>query len=214
MPQTLPDHLRDLARRVAQHEMGHYVVARLMGFRTGDVSIELTGLMGGHQGRAALELPTATGSLDQVADYLRRRVIVLYAGGIAEALPAYGSPSKSVDVDKAIEIIRNPIHGAEQDHAKATELIHVLRNIAKHDTDAVDGRTVQAELDELDGQLFSRAVQLVEEHADAVLGLAGNLAARVTAIKSPAIITATELKRLPTMDRIIPMESLRIGDES
>lgn len=214
MSQTLPDHLRDLARRVAQHEMGHYVVARALGFRTGDVSIELTGPIDGHRGAAAVTLPTATGSIDLIADYLRRRVIVLYAGGIAEALPRYGSPSKKVDIESAIKIIRNPGLGAEQDHAKARELINVLRNVTRCGTDGADDSETQAELDNLDEQLFSRAVELVESHVDTILGLAGNLAARLTATKTPVVMKAADLEELPAVQKIAVVEALSPGGDA
>lgn len=203
MAQSLPEHLRDLARRVAQHEFGHYVVARALGFQTGDVSIELTGPIAGNRGQAAVTLQTPTGSLDLAVDYLSRRVIVLYSGAVAEALPRYGSPSKSVDIDSAIEIIRNPALGAEQDHAKARELIQVLRNIKHSDTDPEDGGRTQSELDKLDEQLFGRAVELVEAHVDTILGLAGNLSVRVIEMKVPFVITAAELESLPSVQKIV-----------
>lgn len=201
MSHALPSHLKDLARRVAQHEMGHYVVARAMGFRTGDVTIELLGAFDGHRGTAEVTLPIATGSIELVADYLRRRVLVLYAGGVAEALPRYGSPSKKVDIDHALEIIRNPASGAEQDHAKAKELIHVLRNVTRCATSS-DVET-QAQLDELDRELFGRAVELVELHVDTILGLAGNLSDRVPAPKTLVVMTAVELENLPAVQKIV-----------
>jgi hypothetical protein len=80
MKQRLPYHLSDLARRVAQHEMGHYVIARAMGFRTGDVSIEIIGPIDGHRGAAEVTLPEPAATIDEVRTYLERRVIVLYAG--------------------------------------------------------------------------------------------------------------------------------------
>ena len=208
MSQALPTHLQDLARRIAQHEMGHYVVARALGFKTGDVSIEVIGPIDGHRGTAAVTLSTATGSLELIADYLRRRVIVLYAGAAAEALPRYGSPSKQVDVESALEIIRNPRNGAEQDHAKARELIHVLRNATRSGTDADNDLETQGELDELDEQLFRRAIELVESHVDTILGLACNLSARVVVPKTPAVIKAAELENLLGVQKIVVVRAL------
>jgi hypothetical protein len=199
---TLPDHLRRLAVRVAQHEMGHYVVARALGFRTGDVSIEIIGPIDGHHGTAAVTLPEPIVSIDELCTYLERRVIVLYAGGAAEALAGCGSPTKKVDVEEAVKIIRNPGQGAEQDHAKARELIHVLRNVSMPESDTSDDAKTQSELDEIDAKLFSRAVELVEENAETIIGLAGNLADRVNAPKTKVKLDAAYLEGLQGVQQI------------
>lgn len=198
----LPDHLSRLACRVAQHEMGHYVVARALGFRTGDVSIKIIGPIDGHHGTAAVTLPEETRSIEDLRVYLERRVIVLYAGGAAETLPGRGAPTKKVDVEETIKVIRNPGQGAEQDHAKARELIHILRNICRPDSDVGDNAIIQAELDELDAKLFSRAVELVEAHADTIVGLAANLASRIQAPKSIVKLEAAYLEALPSVQQI------------
>ncbi|MET3524147.1 hypothetical protein [Mesorhizobium abyssinicae] len=212
MKQRLLHHLQDLARRVAQHEMGHYMVARAMGFHTGDVSIELTGPFDGHRGMAAITLPEQTGTIELLASYIARRVIVLYAGSAAETLPGGGAPTRAVDVEMAIEIIRNPGQDAEQDHAKARELIQILRNITRAGTDVSDEATTQSELDELDRQLFGRAVELVELHADTIVGLAGNLADRIQMIKEHVTLDAPYLEGLPAVQNISVVEPIPMGD--
>ncbi len=209
---TLPDHLRRLAGRVAQHEMGHYVVARALGFRTGDVSIEILGPIDGHRGTAALTLPEPIGSIDELCTYLERRVIVLYAGGTAETLPGPGSPTKKVDVEEAVRIIRNPGQGAEQDHAKARELVHVLRNASMPKSDVSDDVKTQSELDELDARLFSRAVELVEENAETIIGLAGNLAGRVKAPKTKVTLDAAYLEGLQGVQQIARVSPSKAAD--
>ncbi len=77
MELRIAPHLRDLARRVAQHEMGHYVVARLLGFQTGDVFIEIIGPIDGHWAGAEVILAEQLLSLQDVRCYLRRRIQVL-----------------------------------------------------------------------------------------------------------------------------------------
>ena len=207
MTQRLLEHLKDLARRVAQHEMGHYVIARAMGFRTGDVSVEIIGPIDGHRGAATVMLPEPTGTIDEVRSYLERRVIVLYAGAAAETLPQQHSPSKRVDVNRAIEILRKPGEGAEQDHAKVRELIHLLRNVQHSTTDSLDDVVTQRELDVLDEKLFQRAVELVERYAEAIIGLGGNLSDRVTTPKQMVTLTAAELESLPAVTEIIKIST-------
>ena len=102
---ALPLDLRLLADRVAKHEMGHYVVARALGFRTGDVSIEIIGHAEGHRGTAEITLHEKIRSIEELRVYLERRIIVLNAGGAAETLPGKGSPKKKVDVKEAVNVI-------------------------------------------------------------------------------------------------------------
>lgn len=204
MNQRLPAHLSDLARRVAQHEMGHYVIARAMGFRTGDVSIEIIGPLAGHRGTAEITLPEPAGTIDEVRTYLERRVIVLYAGAAAETLPPQHPPSKKVvDLQRAIEIIRKPGLGGEQDHAKAREFIHLLRNVLHSTTDTLDDVATRLELDALDAKLFGRAVELVERYSETIIGLGSNLSDRVTATKVIVTLPAAELEDLPAVKKII-----------
>lgn len=192
--QPLPQHLKDLARRVAQHEMGHYVVATVLGFRCGDVSLEISG--NGHKGGASVDLPTSTGSLTETMSYLERRVQVLFAGAAAETMRST-SPDKRVNQEQAIEILRRPGQGAEQDHAKVRELIHVLRNIGHPDTDSADHVTVQAELDAIDLDLWLRAIALVERHASAICGLASSLAEQLTHVGKCVTLEKGYLEALP-----------------
>lgn len=201
-PKPLDDYLRDFARLVAQHEMGHYVLARRLGFTTGDVTIELLDWRGGRRGGAAIELAKAITTPDDVAEYLRRRVIVLYGGGVAEALPRYGSPSKTVDVEIAADIIRNPGQGAEQDHAKAKELIHLLRNLVHPETPPLETDRIQSELAALDTQLFERTVELVEADAGVILGLARRLIDGVKEVKVAFVLSAEELGGLPAVQKL------------
>lgn len=199
----LPDYLKRLAQRIAQHEMGHYVVARLMGFQTDDVTLEIIGPMDGHRGEASVTLTEALTTLEDVESYLRARLKVLYAGAIAETLQP-SAPNKSVDVDAAVEIFQKEGNGAENDNAKARELMQVLRNIRFAETDKTDEPAIQGQLDSLCQEIWSETVELVEEHADAILGLAGNLASQVKRPKEEAVLEAASLEALHGVQALVP----------
>lgn len=194
MSNRLPDHLRVRARKIARHEFGHYVTARLMGFRVGQVSIELTGEFEGQRGETAINLTNNLHSLDDARSYLERRVLVLYAGAISEVLPL--NRSSNFDNEEAINIFNNPGLGAEQDRTKVVELIHALRNISYTTTDISDEAATQANLSELTDRLWKKATELVHEYASTIGGLADNLAGQVTGLKQRAVLTASYLDSL------------------
>jgi len=168
---NIPQHIRERARVIAQHEMGHHVLARLMGFATSEVTVELSE-RGDHKGGATIHLAESMTTIDEVKAYLERRVLVLYAGAMAETLPPGHVPENGVDRDRAVEIIRGAL-GAEQDHAKAREAIHLLRSILHpgvHDADVVNEQLIA-----LDERLWGRALELVEEYEKTIVGVACGL---------------------------------------
>ncbi len=204
MNSGLPLHLRELARTVAQHEMGHYVVARLLGFRTSDVSIELTGPINGHRGEAAVILGAPIRTLEEAGSYLRRRIQVLYAGVLAETLPPRQSPTKGVNEKEAIKILKTPGNGAEQDYAKARELIQMLRNI-EHPEDAIEDDELQQQVTALDLELWSSSIDLVQTHEDLIVGLAINLVDRVQRINERIVLSASALDDIPALSALVPI---------
>ena len=111
--------------------MGHYVVARLLGFRTSDVSLEIIGPINGHRGEAAVILGEPMRTLEEVGCYLRRRIQVLYAGALAETLPPRQSPTKGVNAEEAMTIIELPETAQTGHLPKLGSLFSMLRNI-KH----------------------------------------------------------------------------------
>lgn len=188
----LQQHHRDRALRVAHHEMAHYVIAKAMGFKTEDVSLTLIG-HNGHSGSATIILTEPLRSLDDMSKYLERRVLVLYAGAIGETLSATHIPTKGVDQEQAIEIISGEM-GAEQDHAKARELINLLRNLSHPGTE-VEAQ-IQSEIDEINNRLWMRAVELVERFEDTITGLGGALVGRLEAVGETATLSADFLEGL------------------
>lgn len=167
----IPSHIRQRAREVAQHEMGHHVMARLMGFTIGEVTVEVAD-RGAHSGGSIIHLAQSLTSIGDVRAYLERRVLVLYAGAMAETLPPGHVPEKGVNNERAAEIIHGSL-GAEQDHAKAREALHLLRSILHPDT--CDADDINEQLSALDLRLWSRARALVEEYEETIVNVACGL---------------------------------------
>ena len=210
---SMPAALRDYALQIANHEMGHYVVARALGFETGDVTLKVTmGLT--HHGGASITLTRSISSLDAMKEHLEARIMVLFAGAMAQTLPTMHSPEKRVDKSKAAAIL-NGEFGAEQDHAKIRELRYLLRNIAYPDTDPASSDSVIAELTEINDRLWLRTQQIVEELVDTITGLAGLLVERMVIVEQwgrgaetyEVVLTGGMLERLEPV-QAIPMLSV------
>ena len=173
MTQKMPSAVRDHAMQIAHHEMGHYVVARALGFATGGVTLTVTMDLR-HQAGASITLARSMSSIDAVKDYLEARMMVLFAGAMGQSLASEQSSGKHVDRRKAAAILKGG-QGAEQDYAKIRELGHLLHNITYPDTNAASSDRTAAELKEITDRLWFRTQTIVEELADTITGLAGML---------------------------------------
>ncbi|WP_415767763.1 peptidase M41 [Pseudomonas sp. ZB1P45] len=173
MTNKMPPAMRDHALQIAHHEMGHYVVARALGFATGGVSLTVTMDLR-HQGGASITLARSISSMDAMKAYLEARMVVLLAGAMGQTLASKHSPKKTVDKSKATAILKGAL-GAEQDYAKIRELRHLLRNIAYPDTDHASSDGITAELKAITDRVWGRTQKIVEELADTISELAGAL---------------------------------------
>nr|CEK42251.1 hypothetical protein PQBR57_0298 [Pseudomonas fluorescens SBW25] len=143
-----------------------------MGFGTGQVTLELTGF-DGHRGGSTIHLDQPTDDLDAVISYLERRIIVLFAGALAEALSPVQTPQKGIDQARASEIFLSPNLGSGDDHTKVREALMLLRNI--HNVAYYDKEEVHRQMTDIGNRLWARASELVEQFEDTIVGLACSL---------------------------------------
>ena len=172
MSNKMPPAVRDHALQIAHHEMGHYVMARALGFATGGVTLTVTMDLR-HQGGAAITLARSISSMDAMKEHLEARMMVLFAGAMGQTLASKFPPRKHVDKSQAAAILKGVL-GAEQDYAKIRELRHLLRNIAYPDTDPASDR-VSAEIKEITDRVWGRTQKVVEELAETIAELARTL---------------------------------------
>ncbi|WP_347909448.1 peptidase M41 [Pseudomonas grandcourensis] len=170
MTTKLPAAVRDRALQIAHHEMGHYVVARALGFETGGVTLTVTKDLR-HQGGASITLVRPISSMEAMKEHLEARMMVLLAGAMAQTLPSKPSAAKRVDKPKATAILKGE-QGAEQDYAKIRELQHLLRNIAYPDTDPASGERIAAELKSMTDRVWIRTQEIIEDQAGTIAKLA------------------------------------------
>ncbi|KAA0978508.1 peptidase M41 [Pseudomonas sp. ANT_H12B] len=173
MTKKMPPVVRDHALQIAHHEMGHYVMARALGFATGGVTLTVTMDLR-HHGGASITLARSISSIGAMKEHLEERMMVLFAGAMAQTLPSKHSSRKRVDKSKAAAILKGEL-GSEQDYAKIREIRHLLRNLAYPDTDPASSERIAAELKEITDRVWLRTQTIVEALADTITELAGAL---------------------------------------
>lgn len=181
---------RPMICRIGQHETGHYISARILGFKTGSITLTITDLLGGHSAASEL-VPACVLSGDQsIINYLERRVTVLYSGALAESL------SKGIlDNNFALKSIRSG--GGLRDYDKARELIQLLRNIKSPNADMEE--EIQLGLDAIDNDLWNRAAAIVEAEYMIIEGLGDRLASEIEYVGQTFTLNEADLENLPVI---------------
>lgn len=202
MTNKMPPAVREHAWQIAHHEMGHYVVARALGFATGGVTLTVTMDLR-HQGGASINLARSISSMETLKEYLEARMMVLMAGAMAQTLPSKHSIGKRVDKSKATGILKGE-QGAEQDYAKIRELQHLLRNLAYPDTDPASSERIAVQLKAITDPVWGRTQKIIESQAETIAELAGVLVDNMVIVEQwgrpadtyEAVLTREMLERL------------------
>jgi ATP-dependent Zn protease len=208
MTTKLPATVRNHALQIAHHEMGHYVVARALGFETGSVHLTVTMDLR-HQGGASINLARSIFSIEAMKEHLEARIMVLLAGAMAQTLPSTHTAAKRVDKSSATAILKGE-QGAEQDYAKVRELQHLLRNLAYPDTDPASSERIAAELKAMTDRVWNRTQKIIDDQAETIAELAGALVDGMVIVEQwgrPAdtyegLLTAQMLERLRAVQAI------------
>jgi hypothetical protein len=194
---------RGAAIRVAKHELGHLVAARACGFKTGECTVKLqfNGGMVGHHGTSEIILIEPLTTPELLNKYLKRRIVVLFAGVLAESL------KETNEVDDVYAVKELESGGATTDFKVVSELRWILRNLC-HPVDASheDARDQAAALQ---SELWQFTATFVQDHAPLICGLAARLACRITHFNEVATLTAQEIDAAPAMQAFMRAYSER-----
>lgn len=172
---------------IARHEMAHIVVAKALGFSTGEVTLVLNSPDGSHQGTSVINLDSQTTSLSEVSNYLDRRVIVLLSGYIAE--PADATERESC----AQYSIQSK--NAESDLQKALELIQIKVNIER----ISQPNTV----DKILRSLAQQSLTIVEANFSVISALAQRFADRIEFYEQRIGWQGSEIDEQPEIQHIV-----------
>lgn len=172
---------------IARHEMAHIIVAKAVGFGTGEATLVLHSPDGSHQGTSVIYLECSTPSLKSVSTYLDRRIMVLLAGYLAEPVDALDRQTQKH------QIIQSKM--TESDLQKVLELIQLKLNIeVKLDPNAIES-TLHA--------MTEQASAIVEANFNVISSLAQKLADRVEFYEQCVGWSRGEIDNQPEIQLII-----------
>ena len=172
---------------IARHEMAHIVVAKAMGFGTGEATLVLHSPDGSHEGTSLIHLECSTPLLNDVSTYLTRRIIVLLAGYLAEPEEAHQRTTC------AHLMIKGKI--AESDLQKALELMRLKLNI--------EGCSQQNAVEGVLHSLVEQASSIVEKNFDVISSLARKFASRIDFYEQRIGWEGCEIDAQPEIQKIV-----------
>lgn len=172
---------------IARHEMAHIIVAKAVGFGTGEATLVLQSPDGSHQGTSMIYLDCSTPSLKSVSTYLDRRIMVLLAGYLAEPADAL------VRQNHKHQIIQSKM--TESDLQKVLELIQLKLNIES----SLDPNAIESTLH----AMTERASAIVEANFNVISSLAQKFADRVEFYEQCVGWLGDEIDNQPEIQQIV-----------
>lgn len=173
------------------------MIARACGFKTDGISVTIFNpSKGGHSAGAVTFLNVDLSDTANVLNYLRGRVLSLYAGVLAQAL---GFGTGVIDHEKATQYLKE---GGNTDHAKVRELVNMIRNI-EHGAEE-NASTCNEQLAAIDLEMWNEASKLVAQEHKLIEGLGANLAQRVTHADVEYTLEEAAISELPSMKSRFP----------
>jgi hypothetical protein len=187
-PAPIPHTLRGAVLEGARHEVGHMIAAKSVGFQTGPITLEVTDIRGGYRGGAEINMPRPLRTTAETMEYLSDRVVVLWAGALAEAFIGKKSDLET-KLKAACECLNNG--GGIHDHAKARELINLLRNLRFPDKKTEVEH--QKELNAIEQEVWSRAINIVQAKEELISEIAAKLARMVKFTATKYTLSAEDI---------------------
>lgn len=191
----------DEIHMLARHEAGHYVAARCLGFTAGDIKLRIVGCpeiyegttvcLPRHHGGCYIEATEHLRTVEKVVDWLERRIQVLYAGSLAQAME-----SDSVDRDLAKEILKA---NGSADMKAINHFMALLRNIL-HPVDVLLEQ-IEPAMEALSQRLWEHAIALVEREASVIKGLAEVVARIAIHYTNNGVLSAEKIQRLEVIQK-------------
>jgi len=159
----------DLYKRIViRHEVGHWAVAKLLGYEVGKIEIRIDHSPQGfgHHASAHIKLHPSFKSIRDIESFLINRVAILWAGIIYQSTVDERSVDEVRDTDGA------------NDHQKLKELCFVIRGIRFPEQNSQEFEHEQ--LKSINDECWNKAKQLIETNSDAIKRLANQIERKVS----------------------------------
>jgi|ERR1035437_320887 hypothetical protein len=176
-------------RKYANHEAGHYIVARLLGFKTTDIKIIIKNHEGVHDASCVIRLDSPIENIKDVVDYCKKRIIILYAGAYSQALE-----NNTIDYREFNQALKC---NALSDHEKLWESLHIIRNIE------FPKETLDPEINlgyaNIKSELLRKSQQLVLENKDLILEIGDKLINGLINYDVQFVLSEEQLNSIPSI---------------
>ena len=172
--------IRDGVRFVALHEFGKIAVANSAGINTGSVVISTSA--SGTFGQAEILINNRIKSVEAVQNFLCKRILILYAGAIAQALD-----EGCVDGTSAKILFSNEY----ENKSKATENLITLAAII-----ISDDNNHSSIMDRASHELWEKCKTMIEKQSDLIEMLSETMANKFDVNTRECVMSAQEIAAL------------------
>lgn len=152
--------------RIARHEIAHHVAATAMGFSTSKVTLKFSET--GHHGQSHINLHETCSTLEEVVQYAKRRMIVLMAGSIGEAL---SESEVRINLEEAGRVFMGPNTGTDADKACTHEWMQMIHNIMRPENQTTG---------DVLNSLWNQAIAVIYLNSDIIVELTKALVATIS----------------------------------
>ncbi len=180
------------AVKVVRHEVGHWIVGRYHGFKSGP--IEITMLRGdGHRGSAQIETDCDLRTMDLLESYLRRRISTLFAGALAESLSEDGKVNNKYAANEFSS------GGATNDHKGIRELLRILRGMTLGPPPS-DEAKANKQLQNLSDDIWKETAEILESNYELIEELTHTIMERAEKVDKKFGYRAATFRKIPVLE--------------
>lgn len=159
---SLIDNKKCYVMSIFYHEIGHHIAAVALGFETESISVKFKNNHTEHEAHSKIYISKATLDIDSIRKYLRERIVILCAGVISQSIV-----EREIDLGSAL-CLWDAQSGAS-DKNKATELLHLLRNISHDESADYDESIYLEELMNFQNSIWEEAKDIISINIDNII---------------------------------------------
>lgn len=166
-------------KELIRHELGHWIVARELGFKIGDIKLNI--FNNGHNGSSKIFPEPFIDTIDELEKYLINRICVLYAGVISQLIFL---DEKLRTAEKSAYLLNTY---AADDHGKIMELIFILRAV-RYEKHKISEKYEIIQKQDIVNEIWNKCYKIIEEKKKDIEHLTRKIEKEVTILNKEYII--------------------------